>query len=298
MRTLSGPFAAMIAGETTTLARVMKFILPNGQEFYYTNHDKDLVFDGDTYINAHAFDPSSVETSIGGDSSNFTFDLMLADDGVTSEMIEVGLTDNASVEYYLVDHTAPNTSNVRYFKGTVSNVKINGKLSATFEITPLSLSQEQLAKDSFSQLCRADFGDAACKFDIESTAFLATISSVDNRQVFTTDNSDIDNYWNGGVAVFTSGDNDTFGFEIGKSEASGKITLRLLTPFTIQVGDTVKLLLGCAKTIGACLSYNNVVNYRGEPLSANVRAFSLGVPASTSGSTGSGTGVVVGKVVT
>ncbi|MFM6006729.1 MAG: phage BR0599 family protein, partial [Sphaerospermopsis kisseleviana] len=34
---------------------------------------------------------------------------------------------------------------------------------------------------------------------------------------------------------------------------------------SVQAGDTLTAVAGCAKTIDACKSFNNIINYQGEP---------------------------------
>lgn len=272
MRTLPTNLASMVAGEAIYLARICRIALADGREFFVTDHDADLTHDGDVYLSSVGFDPSSVKTAIGGQSSNFEFSLLLGS-VVTNEMVETGAFDNAAVEYSIIGSRVPADGAALYFKGVVSLAKVKDAHTALFEVTPLLARDLRLADEKYSQYCTADFGDARCKFDVEGTSFAAEVTAVDNQQSFTTDSAESDGHWNFGTAVFTSGANNGVAVEVGSSLATGVIKLRLVVPFAIEIGDTLTLYRGCDKSPASCKGYDNFVNYRGFPFLANGQVF-------------------------
>jgi hypothetical protein len=47
--------------------------------------------------------------------------------------------------------------------------------------------------------------------------------------------------------------------------ATNQITLFHPMPFTVAVSDGLDMRPGCNKDVAACQSYNNILNFRGEP---------------------------------
>ena len=69
-------------------------------------------------------------------------------------------------------------------------------------------------------------------------------------------------YVAGGV-IWLSGDNVGSVGEVSASGAAGEITLYIVTPKPVQVGDTFAVYKGCDKSLAACRDiFNNVVNRR------------------------------------
>jgi hypothetical protein len=98
-----------------------------------------------------------------------------------------------------------------------------------------------------------------------------TVTSVSSRRVFSisvTDARAVDGWFDGGVAVFESGDNAiSRGFEV-KSwvNSGGVVTLYLPVGFAIMVGDTGRIYPGCDKRLATCRDrFANLLNFRGEP---------------------------------
>jgi uncharacterized phage protein (TIGR02218 family) len=70
----------------------------------------------------------------------------------------------------------------------------------------------------------------------------------------------------GGLVTFTTGQNANRAMEISDyDDETGVVTLFTALGFPISVGDTFDMMQACDKTKQMCVSYNNMLNFRGEP---------------------------------
>lgn len=74
-------------------------------------------------------------------------------------------------------------------------------------------------------------------------------------------------YYEQGVLTWLTGANAGVSMEVKAwtGAPSDQMTLELAMPYPIAVGDTFKVTAGCDKTWRACISFNNALNFRGEP---------------------------------
>ena len=76
--------------------------------------------------------------------------------------------------------------------------------------------------------------------------------------------------YSGRKITFTSGANNGLSMEVKQYQnpgSGGIFTLTLAMPYNVSVEDTYTLIQGCDKTLNTCYNrFNNVVNFRGEPL--------------------------------
>ncbi len=98
----------------------------------------------------------------------------------------------------------------------------------------------------------------------------AEIAYVADREVFQLVADGIeskpDAYFAGGVATFTSGANVGISRDVLEWDSTGRnMRVFLPFPFDIEVGDTLTIQPGCDKRLATCKTFNNVLNFRGEP---------------------------------
>jgi len=108
-------------------------------------------------------------------------------------------------------------------------------------------------------------------------AVVATVT--DDRQftVTITETRAEDDWFNGGVLTFESGNNSGRSYEVKDwAQSPSSVSLFLKADKTVQVGDQLRIVPGCAKTRQHCrfkfdlagttyFANGNVVNFRGEP---------------------------------
>lgn len=294
MRTLSSPQLASVTNETMTLCRIVKFTLANGSTFTFTDLDVSIVIASETYAAANGFDLSAVQTDIGTATSNVTLTLLLDSLGLNRSMIEAGAMDGATAAVSLVDWSTLGTP-IPLFVGEVKLITYRDELVADIELEPILSRDLMLSVDIVSSNCRYDLGDTRCTVNIAALSKSFTITQVDNAQVIETNLTDADAAFDNGVLLFTSGQNSGIGLEVQSYlHTLGTITLKLIAPFPLAIGDTGTIYPGCDKTlIGGCAKYANQLNFGGEPFVPDAQV----VQPTPASSTGTGTGASAGNSV-
>lgn len=133
-------------------------------------------------------------------------------------------------------------------------------------IKPESVKYNQNLLKTYTQTCRARFGDNKCKFDKNNVKFAYQIESIIDRSVKLSANPGKDNgYFTTGEAMLSNAQN-VFSTEI-ISHIGKNITLRDSVPDSLKtVTQTIVLTAGCDKKLQTCAArFNNATNFRGEP---------------------------------
>lgn len=148
-----------------------------------------------------------------------------------------------------------------------------------FEIwcEPEVVKYNQSVLQMFSKTCRANFGDERCKVDIQNYAHEVQIINQVNDQIIDRAieiNSNIlkfnlsayrEGYFKGGLLKVTKEDGSIYEFKI-LSHYGNNIEIDFKFQFQILAHQSVTLIAGCDKNYRTCCySYNNAVNFRGEP---------------------------------
>ena len=64
-KTISGALASHLALEVTSLASIWRIVREDNTTLFFTDHDKDIVFEGDTYIAAIGYNRTTIESRVG-----------------------------------------------------------------------------------------------------------------------------------------------------------------------------------------------------------------------------------------
>jgi len=224
------------------------------------------VFDGNTYIAEKSFQSSAVETSLGGARSNLEITAILDPDALARADLERGLLNDAEVSLVIIDYQHPEYGSLRVFEGRAQELIAPDNLNTVITITGNLARLGKSLTEEYSPTCRADFGDSRCGVNIADFSQDFTVTgTVTGGQGFETGNTITANLYKLGIVLWTVGNNTGIAQEVATNEADGTVFLFFLPPFPIQVGDEGTLFRGCAKTVAACKSYGNILNYRGEP---------------------------------
>ena len=117
----------------------------------------------------------------------------------------------------------------------------------------------------FSKTCRASFCDKDCKLDINDFKVEVSVINIERDNLFCEDLSEHkNNYFSGGV-LFIEHDGKQYEYPI-KSHFANKV--ELFHRSNLNIKDVSKFYLAptCDKKIRTCCySFNNTVNFRGEP---------------------------------
>jgi uncharacterized phage protein (TIGR02218 family) len=265
------PLAAHLAAGTTTLCRCWAVIRKDGVRYGFTDHDRDITFEGfvfraDTGLTGQAFQQTTGLSVDNGEAVG-----ALNDASVTEADLLTGRFDNAEAWSWLVNWNDP-TQRHLLFRGSIGEVQSGGG-GFRAELRGLTEKMVQPQGRVYQKLCSALLGDAACGVPLASQTLSAeaTVSEVNGTQEFLLNGLGpyaADWFARGRLAVL-SGAATGLTAMIKSDQAIGNDrTVRLWQELRAQVavGDRVQVQAGCDKRAETCRNkFNNFNNFRGFP---------------------------------
>ncbi len=293
-----------MSDNTTTRARAWSLVRRDGEVMGFTDHDRDLTFDGLTFRAGTGMSASAIMQGSGLAVDNTEAVGALTDAGLREEDILAGRYDGAALTIHEVDWRDPAWRRI-LFRGTLGEItRAGGAFKA--ELRGLT---EPLSKGGgrvFGGVCPAVLGDAGCGFTLAQPGFHAEVALLAAAQ----DGAVLDvpmleefaaGWFNEGRVEILDGPAQGFTGLVGREEFPGG--LRRLHPWVAPgmapgAGATVRLLAGSDKRFVTCRTkFSNVVNFQGFPhvpsddwLMASPRADGVNTGGSLANSTGLGDG--------
>jgi uncharacterized phage protein (TIGR02218 family) len=267
MKTISSEMQLSLGSETTSLCRLWVIQTLNRAPLYFTDHDEDVPFDGKVYISTKSFSASAVQTTINSAAANLEISVLTDDDFISRSDLENGIYDNAKAQLLILDYLATDREPIGVFKGIVLGIDFPVANGANISLSGNFGRAAKNNTEKYSATCRANFGDERCKVDTSLYTEAFTVDTA-GRQTFTASElvTGVDNKYKFGTVLWTTGRNAGVATEVANTEAgNGRVNLYFRTPYPIEVGDEGTITQGCQYTLAACIAYNNVPNYRGEP---------------------------------
>ena len=267
MRTLAAGLAAHLASGATTLCNCWKLAPINGAPLGFTDHDRDVAFDGVTYEAQAGFDASEIESSLGLSVDNLEATGALESSQLDGEKLRSGYFDHAAIEIWRVNwQDASQRLLIR--KGHLGEVT-HGGAGFTAEVRGLSHVLNQARGRVFQFGCDATLGDARCGVNIETAAFRVngTIAGAEeNRRLIVSGLGGFEDGWfSQGTLTWTSGLNAGRVEEV-KFHGGNVVELWQAAGFAVSAGDAFVIRAGCDKQFSTCKAkFFNTDNFRGFP---------------------------------
>lgn len=160
-----------VASEVTSLATCWKLTRADGTIMYFTDHDIDLVFGGNTYKASTSIKRSAVEDTSSMDVDNMELQGLIDDSLIKIEDIRAGLYDNSEVECFLVNHEDPDTyGDIKLRKGWFGEVSASAfKGTYVTEFRGLLAPYSQNIIKVIQPECRVDLGSTECGIILEAS---------------------------------------------------------------------------------------------------------------------------------
>ncbi len=255
----------------TTLCWCWRLTRTDGTELGFTDHDRELSFDGTTFEADSGFTASEIASSVGLSVDNLEAEGALQSGHLNEADLAKGLYDNAVVEVWRVNW-ADVSERVLVRKGNLGEVTTqDGAFVA--EIRGLAHLLNQTQGRVYQGQCDADLGDARCGVNLDNAAYKGsgTVVSAITGARFTA--SGLDGFSAGwftrGFLTWDTGNNAGQKMEVKLHiNAGGTVTIGLWqTPAAgVSIGDQFTIRAGCDKTFTTCKSkFSNVANFRGFP---------------------------------
>jgi uncharacterized phage protein (TIGR02218 family) len=271
MKLLPPALQSHLATGTTTLAWCWRITRNDGTRFGFTDHDRDLAFDGTVFEAATGFTASEIKDALGLSVDNLEVSSALKSDRLNEDDLAAGLYDDAAVEIWRVNW-ADADQRIVMRSGSLGEVRRSGA-AFTSEVRGLAHYLQQPEGRLYQSGCDADLGDARCGIDLDNTAFrgAGTVLAAASPRLFTASGlaAFAAGWFTRGLVTFTSGANAGRAQEVKRHALSGtEATIELWQPMALAIApaDTFTVTAGCDKQLATCKSrFANALNFRGFP---------------------------------
>jgi len=262
----------MSADLTTTRARAWRLDRADGLVLGFTDHDRDLAFDGlvfraDTGMSARAL---AQATGLAVDNTEAAG--ALSDGALTEADILAGRWDGAALTIWDVDWTDPADRRV-LFRGTLGEIARQGAAFRA-ELRGLTEPLQQGGGRVFGALCPAVLGDTDCGVDLDAPgrfveAVLAGVGPGATELTLAAPGSFAPGWFAEGRVRFLSGAAAGLSAMIRADLTEGatrRLALWTAPGARPQAGDLVRVEAGCDKRLETCRTkFSNQSNFRGFP---------------------------------
>ena len=272
MKQLGADLQAHLETGTTTLCWCWKLVRRDGVVQGFTDHDRNVVFDGVTYEAAAGFTASDIKDGVGLSVDNLEVSGALSSAALNETDLAAGVYDDAAISIDRVNWQAPE-QRVTMRVGSIGEVRRTGA-GFTAEVRGLAHYLQQPKGRLYQLTCDADLGDARCGIDLEQAAWRGTaeiVEALSARRLIVSGLDDFDHdHFTRGLARFTSGVASGRGIEVkAHSKIAGVVTLDLWSALDAppDMGTTLTVTAGCDKRFETCKArFANAVNFRGFPV--------------------------------
>lgn len=271
MKILPPGLQAHLDSGVTTLCWCWRLTRRDGLLIGFTDHDRDLSFDGTTFEAAAGFTATEMKHGVGLGVDNLEVESAITSDRLNEDDLAAGLYDDARVEIFRVNWSDPE-QRVLMRAGSLGEVSRSGSLFRA-EVRGLAHYLQQPNGRLFQFTCDADLGDRRCGIDLAMGGFRGggIISSIISARAFevTGIGEFADRWFSRGLLKFTSGANKGRSIEVRmhrQLDGAAFIELWHEPSQAVVIGDAVEVTAGCDKQLATCRErFGNAVNFRGFP---------------------------------
>lgn len=262
---------AHLATGTTTTCQCWTVTRKDGVVLGFTDHDRDVSFDGITFKAASGMTARALQHSNGLAVDNTEALGALSDASVSETDLLAGRFDGASVRNWMVNWQDVSQRLIQFsgFFGEVT--RSAGGFRA--ELRGLSETLNQTQGLAYQKTCSAVLGDVHCGFNLDLPGFAisAPIVAIDSPGLYriAPQSALSDGWFQRGRVQITSGFAAGLVGLVKFDRADGttrRLELWVDFPLSPAVGDTIRLEPGCDKVAATCQAkFNNFRNFRGFP---------------------------------
>lgn len=266
-----GDIYAHLATGATTVCRAWVLVRRDGVTLGFTDHDRNLTFDGILFVASSGVTAKALAQSTGLSVDNSEAVGALTAAALTEGDILAGLYDGAEVSVWLVNW-ADVSARVRQFRGSVGEIE-RGQGAFRAELRGLSEVLNQPQGLVYQKPCSAILGDGRCTFDLSSAGFFderpAETVTERIRFDYAGFSGFADRWFEAGrLVVLTGAAAGLIGVVKNDRLTLAGRTVELWQSLGADVaaGDLMRLEAGCDKRTETCkFKFNNFLNFRGFP---------------------------------
>lgn len=261
-----------MSDQTTTLARAWALATLEGSVLGFTDHDRDLAFDGMVFAAQSGMTARALAQSTGLAVDNTEALGALSAAGLTEEDIMAGRYDGAALTIWEVNWADPTQRKV-LFRGSLGEItRSDGAFRA--ELRGLSEPLSRGAGKVFGAICPAVLGDGDCRFDLATPGFRVQTplrGLEEDGAVLALDALDdfAPGWFAQGRLRFLDGAAQGVAGFIRRDEAPGtgrRLVLWQAPSRLPAPGDLLELEAGCDKRFDTCrFKFDNAANFQAFP---------------------------------
>lgn len=253
----------------------LRIVPVTGSPIYLTDHPRDLVMSGHTYLSTAGYQFTGQSATAGFSPASVDIEGIAGASGLSRAAVGSGLFDGARCYVFATSWAAPVEDQEPVVAGIFGKATL---LDHRFQIGGVSLidALNQSVGQTYGAQCPKLFCGteyAGCGVSLAANTVTGTLTSVTSASVFTSAaRTEADDTFGAGTIQFTSGPNAGLKALEIKSFAGGVITT--FEPFyTLPVaGNAYSMVRGCRKRLSDCQArwngsgiVSNVANFGGFP---------------------------------
>jgi hypothetical protein len=183
VKTIPSALATHLDGELTTVATCWLISRLDGVNLGFTDHDQPITVAGHSYFPGAAYEATAIRTGSEMKLDTLEGKGIFDSSAITDADLQAGKYDGALVAIILVNWATPANGYVVLRRAFIGQVK-RSQNSYSAELRGLSRAFQVVITKVYQPECRADLGDAQCKFNIASLAQTGTVTHVSNNWTF------------------------------------------------------------------------------------------------------------------
>jgi uncharacterized phage protein (TIGR02218 family) len=267
---MSGTLQAHLATGCTTLCHLWQVVRQDGRRYGFTDHDRDLVVDGDLYRADTGLTARALQQTTGLSVDNTEAMGALSSIAVSEADLAAGRFDGAAVTAWLVNW-ADLSERQCLFRGTFGEVtRVDGTFRA--ELRGLTEPLNQPQGRTFQRTCSAILGDVKCRFDLTTPGYASEVvltAAADRSFVLGGQGGFVGRWFERGRLIVLDGPAaGLFGvIKVDRIDGAERvIELWQALPVPVRAGDRIRIEAGCDRTLATCKAkFDNLPNFRGFP---------------------------------
>lgn len=291
MAELDAGLQAHLEGGLTTVAHAWAITRKDGVVLGFTDHDRDLSFEGVVFRADTGLSALSLAQSTGLSVDNTEALGALSDLSIREDEIEQGRFDDAQVQAWLVNWADVDQRWLQ-FRGTIGELR-RADSGFQAELRGLTETLNRPLGRVYQKPCTAVLGDSVCRVDLSDPSYSieVLIEEVSQTRVFGWEGFDgFDTGWfaRGRMEVLSGSAAGLWGMIKQDRFEGTKRVIELWEPIrsSLDVGTSVRLIAGCDKRSATCAQkFANLLNFQGFP-DLPSEDWMLAVPKSSGANTG------------
>ncbi|MGC3936935.1 DUF2163 domain-containing protein [Roseobacter sp. EG26] len=291
MAGMNDDLKAHLESGLTTVAHAWAITRKDGVVMGFTDHDRELSFDGITFRADTGLSALALSQSTGLSVDNTEALGALSDISIREDEIEQGRFDEAQVRAWLVNWTDTSQRWLQ-FRGMIGELRrADGGFQA--ELRGLTEALNRPLGRVFQKPCTAVLGDKSCGVDLTAPGNFIDLpveQSQQSRILSWSDFTGFDAGWfaRGRLEILSGDAAGLWGMIKHDRFEGARRVIELWEPIRAEIvpGATVRLIAGCDKRSETCrLKFANFANFQGFP-DVPGEDWMLAVPKSTGANTG------------